>query len=90
MDKKINIKPFLDDAGKIKQLPQKQKARVAVLGYLAEKFETNSIYPEKAVNALCMQWHTFNDYLILRREMVDSGLLYRKPDGSHYWKPEQH
>ncbi len=89
MEQKINIKRFLDASGKITQLPQKQKVRIAVLGYLAEKFETDTVYTEKAVNAVCAQWHTFNDYFILRRELVDSGLLCREPDGSRYWKPEQ-
>lgn len=87
MEKKIEIRQFLDGAGKIKQLPQKQRVRLAVLGYLAEKFETDSVYTEKAVNALCQQWHTFNDYFILRRELVDSGLICRKPNGSAYWRP---
>lgn len=50
-----------------------------MLGYLAEKFEANSIYPEKAVNALCMQWHTFNDYFILRRERSKAGCFTESP-----------
>ncbi len=87
MAQTINIDRFLDASGKIVQLPQKQKIRTAVLAYLAGKFETDSVYSEKAVNALCLQWHTFNDYFILRRELVDGGLLCRKRDGSQYWRP---
>ncbi len=84
----IDIKRFLDDSGKIVQLPQKRIVRLAVLGYLAEKFETNRDYTEKEVNAVCDEWHTFGDYFILRRELVDSGLMCREPNGSRYWKPE--
>ncbi len=86
MIEEARIKRFLDDSGKIIQLPQRQAMRVAVLGYLAEKFEVNRIYTEKEVNALCAQWHTFNDYFILRRELIDYGLLCRKADGSQYWR----
>jgi len=50
-----------------------------VLGYLAEKFEANSIYPEKAVNALCMQWHTFNDYLYSGASWSKAGCFTESP-----------
>lgn len=90
MEQKMHIKRFLDASGKSTQLPQKQKVRAAVLEYLAEKFKTGSTYTEREVNAVCAQWQTFDDYFILRRELIDSGLLCPKPDGSHYWKPGQH
>jgi len=88
MEKTIDIKRFLDESGKITQLPQKRTVRLAVLAYLAEKFETNRDYKEKEVNAICDEWHTFNDFFILRRELVDSGLMCRERNGSRYWKPE--
>ncbi|WMJ83291.1 DUF2087 domain-containing protein [Oscillospiraceae bacterium LTW-04] len=87
MQQNTDIKRFLDASGRIIQLPKRAVPRAAVLSYLAEKFEAGSTYTEKSVNAICTQWHTFNDYFILRRELIDSGLLCRKPDGSSYWKP---
>ena len=94
MESKINITQFLDGSGKITQMPQKQKVRYALLEYLAEKFEPDSVYSEPQVNEICNQWHTFGDYFLLRRELVDDGLLSRKRDGSQYWRvlpspPEQ-
>lgn len=89
MEQKINIKMFVDDSGKIIQLPQKQKKRVAVLRYLADKFEENHYYTEKDVNAICDEWHTFGDFFLLRRELVDNGLLCRVADGSRYWKENE-
>jgi hypothetical protein len=80
------IKPFLDEAGKIVQLPQRQKLRYEVLAYLASKFELDCDYTEQEVNAICSQWHTFGDYFILRRELVDNNLLGRERNGSRYWK----
>lgn len=87
MEQKIEISKFLDDSGKIKQLSQKKNLRVATLCYLAEKFEANRNYTEKEVNSICEEWHTFKDYFILRRELVDNGLLCRDAKGSRYWKP---
>ena len=86
MEQKTKIEQFLDSSGKITQLPQKQKARVALLEYLAEKFEPDRMYSEREVNALCTEWHTFGDYFLLRRELVDHGLLCRERDGSRYWR----
>lgn len=83
---KVNVAKFLDGAGKITQLPQKKKILVVVLDYLAEKFEFDHDYTEKEVNEICTQWHTFGDYFLLRRELIDHGFLFREPDGSRYWK----
>lgn len=91
MEQMLNIKQFLDDSGKITQLPQKYKVRYELLEYLAGKFETDCSYTERDVNDICNQWHTFEDYLLLRRELVDNGLLCRERNGSRYWKvPNQH
>lgn len=87
MDQKQNIDRFLNGTGQITQLPKKQLVRQAVLEYLAEKFETERNYSEQEVNEICAQWHTFNDYFTLRRELVERGLLHRERDGSRYWKP---
>ncbi|SNS90480.1 hypothetical protein SAMN05446037_102658 [Anaerovirgula multivorans] len=89
MYQKIDIKRFLDDSGKITQLSSKNKFRIATLSYLAGKFEVDRDYTEKEVNDICDEWHTFGDYFIMRRELVDNGLLCRSIDGSRYWKPKK-
>lgn len=74
------------EGDKIRQLPVKSAYRLAVLKYLASKFETGKDYTEAEVNAVIDAWHTFGDYFILRRELIDSGLLKRLPNGSKYWR----
>ncbi len=88
MEQKVNIERFLDSTGKIMQLPQKQAIKRELLKYLASKFEEGSIYSEREVNEICNEWHTFGDHFLLRRELVDHGLLCRKQDGSQYWKTQ--
>ena len=83
--KKANISAFLDETGKIKQLPAPNKTKIPVLSYLAEKFETNRTYKEKEVNEIINEWHTFRDYFILRRLLVDYKFLERTPNGEKYW-----
>jgi len=80
-----NIKQFLDEEGKVKQLPVKRAARLGVLRYLYEQIEDRE-YTEREISALLGSLHTFNDYFLVRRELVDEGFLLRVPDGSRYWK----
>ena len=86
MERKINIEPFVNSKGQLTKLPQKQKVRQALLFYLAGKFEPERIYTEREINTVCEEWHTFGDYFLLRRELVEHGLLGRKRDGSEYWR----
>ena len=88
MKEKTDISNFLDDSGKITRLSQKNRLRIEILQYLAGKFLSDRNYTEKEVNSICEEWHTFGDYFLLRRELIDSGFLCREPDGSRYWKPE--
>ena len=85
----VDISRFLDEDGKIIKLPRKQEVRMAVLHYLASKFKVGCDYTEKQVNAICQDWHTFNDFFILRRELCDRKLLKRERDGSRYWREQQ-
>lgn len=83
--KKVNISVFLDDTGKIKQIPAPNRTKMPVLAYLCSKFEQDRIYREKEVNEIIDAWHTFGDYFILRRLLIDYKLLERTPNGERYW-----
>lgn len=79
------IDQFLEENGKIKTWPSKRDKKYAVLEYLSTKFEAGIFYTEKQVNENIKQWHTFGDFFLLRRELVDKKLIYRTDDGSKYW-----
>jgi hypothetical protein len=83
------LERFIDEEGKIKQLPAKKEPRLVVLSYLAEKFEAGRDYTEKEVNAIIESWHTFGDYFLLRRELIDWELMKRERDGSRYWREKE-
>ena len=82
------ISSFIDEFGRLKQYPVKRKRQIFVLFYLASKFEANKRYTEKDVNQILLEWHTFNDWATLRRDLFDSRFLNRKADGSEYWLEE--
>jgi hypothetical protein len=71
---------------RIRQLPAKESHKLLLLKYLASRFEIGKEYTEGQVNTIIDGWHTFGDYFILRRELIDSGLLKRLPNGSKYWR----
>lgn len=80
------IERFLDTEGKLKQFPSKHSMKLLAFDYLAGKFAYDVEYTEQEVNAILASWHTFGDYFILRRGLVESGWLLRLPNGSKYWK----
>jgi hypothetical protein len=75
----------LDSEGRVKALPAKYTVRQEILAYLAGKFEKDRIYTEKEVNAIIDNWHSFGDFFLLRRSLIDSRLMTRTPSGSQYW-----
>lgn len=83
------IERFLDEHGKLKQLPAKQANKLVAYEYLAEKFEYDKEYTEQEVNAIISSWHAFGDYFVLRRGLIESGWLMRLPNGSKYWKNKE-
>lgn len=82
------LKNFLDEEGRLAQWPAKRSKQLIVLKYLATKFGDEAEYSEKEVNQIIDNWHSFGDYFLLRRELVESGHLGRTPNGSKYWKVE--
>lgn len=86
MEKEIN--KYLDNEGKIFVYPSKQKRKKIVLKYLVSKFENNRIYSEKEVNKIIDQYHCFNDYFLLRRELIEYQFLVRTRNGAKYWKSD--
>jgi DNA-binding MarR family transcriptional regulator len=76
---------LLDDQGRITRWSSKLKDQQAMMEYLVTKFEPERGYSEKEVNALLQQWYLDADWVLVRRSMVDAGLLMRTRDGARYW-----
>ena len=79
---------FIDSTGKIKTWPSKIDMKLEVLKYLSDKFEYNHFYREKEINIIIESNHTFGDYFLLRRGLIENNLLTRTRDGSRYWRPD--
>ena len=68
-----SLNKFLDTNGLIKIWPKKQKDKELILAFLASKFKYNHSYHEIEMNDVLKEWHTFNDWLLLRRELFERG-----------------
>jgi hypothetical protein len=75
----------------LNDFPTKRRDQLVLLKSIAISFDPNRVYTEVAVNNEIKLWlEKINyfpscDYMMLRRRLVDDGLLTRNPDGSGYW-----
>ena len=69
------LRNFVDEDGRIRELPARAAKRELVLEYVAARFEPGREYGEKEVNGILLELH--DDYVTLRRYLVDAGLLTR-------------
>lgn len=75
---------FLDIDNKVQVWPSKPQHKEIVISYLATKFTYDKVYSEKEVNEIIKNWHTFTDWPLLRRELVDRGFMQRDRNGYEY------
>lgn len=85
---KSRLKNFLDGEGRLTGYPSKFKLKMMALFYLASKFEYGKRYSEKEINQILQDWHTFDDWAMLRRDLYDKRFLNRERDCSFYWLEE--
>ncbi len=72
------------DPLKLKIFSAKEKKKLVALTKIAECFETDKIYTEKEVNEILKS--VFDDYVTLRRYLIEYGFVERTKDCSEYWK----
>lgn len=81
-----DIRPFFDGDGRLISWPAKQARKQLVCERLGLLFEPGRTYSEHEVNAILSGAHTFGDFFLLRRELIEQGVLRRERDGSKYWR----
>lgn len=72
--------------GPIKSFDMKEKNKLVVLRQIAKRFEKSRIYSEKEINEILKS--VYEDFVTLRRYLIEYGFMDRKPDGSQYWLRE--
>jgi hypothetical protein len=77
------VNNYADPDGRLKQIPTKQKKFEAILRYIIPAFEPGKRYSEKEVNEILERFN--EDTAVLRRGLVDYGMMGREKDGTQYW-----
>lgn len=77
---------FLDGQGRVTAYPAKHAMKRRVLEYLASRFEPGVHYSEGEVNDVLRRHHTFGDWVLLRRDLIEARLLRRERSGARYWR----
>ena len=80
-----DLRPFLDDNGRLCQWPSRNKVQRMAVALLARRFEAGRQYTERELNFVVMDGHTFADWALIRRALVDWKFMSRLSDGSRYW-----
>ncbi|WP_339198681.1 DUF2087 domain-containing protein [Solibacillus sp. FSL R5-0449] len=70
------------DAG-IETIPSKEKKKLIILQHILKRFDKEKHYHEKEVNEILKTVH--EDFVSLRRHLIEYGFMERSDDGSEYW-----
>lgn len=82
---KVIEKYFLDGPeGKLTNFYVKEKHKIIILGQIVRHFEPVRRYREKEVDEILKEVYS-EDYVLIRRYLIQYGFLDREKDGSFYW-----
>ncbi len=70
--------------GKLSVIPRRQKDKIELFLELKELFKKDIFYNETQINEILKP--VFNDFVIIRRYLVDYNILKRSVDGKIYYK----
>jgi len=69
--------------GPIKTFAVREKHKLVILREISKRFDSSRKYTEKEVNEILKTAH--EDFVTLRRYMIEYGFMDREADGSRYW-----
>ena len=83
------IARYFDEAGKLIRWPGKASHRPDCLWVMWSRLPADRVMHEREVNRRLGAEHLFGDHALLRRELVDNGLMRRTIDGREYRRIEK-
>lgn len=85
-ERKETIENYMDENGALKTYPSKEKKKIIVLSVIAKNFSKGKTYSEKEINRVLQR--IYEDYVSIRRALVEYGFIERTNDCSSYWVKE--
>ncbi|MDV4151963.1 DUF2087 domain-containing protein [Clostridium sp. AL.422] len=81
------IETYVDENGALKSYPAKEKKKIILLEEITKNFNVGKKYSEKEINRVLKRIYD-EDYVTIRRALIQYGFLDRSKDGSEYWVKE--
>ncbi|MGD6958211.1 DUF2087 domain-containing protein [Rossellomorea aquimaris] len=69
--------------GVMSKFPPKEKQRLVILREISKQLKKDDMYDEKELNQILKG--IYDDYVLIRRYLIEYGFIDRKSDGSKYW-----
>lgn len=88
MTRVAQVLRHFDGAGRMTRWPSKTWMQHLAIWALWSRFPRGTTLTERQASAVLDDWHGFGDAAILRRTMVERGLLSRIPGGNAYTRIE--
>jgi hypothetical protein len=79
-----NSKNFRD--GKFLRWPKKDIEKQELLEFILSQVPSGVKLPEPEINSIIKRNINFDDFALLRRELIERKFLNRKNDCSEYWR----
>ena len=73
-----------DESGRLQRWPSKRSEQLLALWIVWSQLPKNTQLSELDVNAMLAGWHDLDDHALLRRDLVDLGLMQQTPNGAVY------
>ncbi len=77
------LENYFDSNGALLTFPSKEKKKIIILREITKNFKPNQEYSEKEINRVLER--IYDDYVLIRRYLIQYGFLDRKNDGQLYW-----
>jgi hypothetical protein len=75
--------------GQLLRYPARESQQVLCLWVLWSRIPAGTSFSDREISELLDLWHVFGDHALLRRALVDYGLMSRTVDGRQYLRIEQ-
>ncbi len=75
-----------DATGRLQRWPTKQSEQIVTLWVVWSQLPDGARMGEAKISSLLTRWHDFDDYALLRRRLIDLGLVQRTQTSSIYRK----
>lgn len=85
-EKEKVLESYFNEDGSLKNYPSKEKKKIIILEEIMKNFNRGKKYSEKEVNRILER--IYEDYVTIRRALVEYGFIDRSINCSEYWIKE--